>query len=110
MIDWDQVAELREAVGADEFDDLIEVFLDEVETVLNEITASPDDAQLESRLHFVKGSALNLGFTQFAALCQTGESTARAGTPGDVDLAQIMDAYAAEKDELMREMGVKFAA
>jgi HPt (histidine-containing phosphotransfer) domain-containing protein len=51
---------------------------------------------LESLLHFLKGSALNLGFSDLALLCQTGE---RLAAQGDIstDLNQIRAVYAASK-------------
>jgi HPt (histidine-containing phosphotransfer) domain-containing protein len=42
---------------------------------LTTAAATPDD------YHFLKGAALNLGLTDFAALCQQGEHDARQLAP-----------------------------
>ena len=58
---------------------------------------APGDARsLESLLHFLKGSALNLGFSDLALLCQTGERLAAQGEIS-TDLNQIRAVYAASK-------------
>ena len=58
MIDWDRLKELRDEVGAEDFDEVVELFLDEVEGVMDRLRDSPDVDTLEEDLHFLKGSAL----------------------------------------------------
>ena len=48
-------------------------------------------ARPESRAAFRR--ILNLGFTEFAARCQAGESLAASGAAQQVDLAAICTAY-----------------
>lgn len=79
MINWSRVSELREEIGAEDFDDVVDLFLDEVETEIEVLRVGCDPSTLESRLHFLKGSALNLGFHDFSALCQKGETDAAQG-------------------------------
>jgi len=93
MILWSRVTELRDEVGADDFQEVIDLFLDEVEEVIDRLRADADRSQLEQDLHFLKGSALNLGFATFSDLCQDGERLAAGGKAGDVDLAAIVDGY-----------------
>lgn len=96
MIDWDRVAELRSEVGAENFSEVVALFLDEADEATQRQLA-PDDAKaLESLLHFLKGAALNLGFADLALLCQTGERLAAQGDTS-TDLNQIRAAYAASK-------------
>ncbi|MDD9743131.1 MULTISPECIES: Hpt domain-containing protein [Marinovum] len=97
MIDWSRVSELREEVGEEDFAEVVELFLDEVDGVIG--TLAPETADLEAQLHFLKGSALNLGFAAFAALCQAGETAANAGQGERVDVAAIRDAYARARSE-----------
>ncbi|MDO5658477.1 MAG: Hpt domain-containing protein [Paracoccus sp. (in: a-proteobacteria)] len=71
MIDWARVADLREDLGDDEFAPVLELFLDEVETTLMRLDPA-DGARLADDLHAMKGAAANLGFADFAALCDAG--------------------------------------
>ena len=93
MILWSRVNELRDEVGAEDFKEVVELFLDEVEEVIDRLRAGGPRDQLEQDLHFLKGSALNLGFSTFSDLCQDGERLAAQGKPDDVDLAAIIDGY-----------------
>ena len=68
MIDWERVADLRSEVGEDDFFEVVDMFLEEVEEVIDRLTSSPEPARFEDDLHFLKGSALNLGFRHFSAL------------------------------------------
>ena len=93
MIDWDRVESLRQEVGADAFDDIADLFLEEVEPVIERLERAPDPARFEQDLHFLKGSAVNLGFASFGALCQQGERLAATGQAGRIDIAAVIDLY-----------------
>jgi hypothetical protein len=41
----------------------------------------------------LKGSALNIGFREFANLCQAGEAAAVAGLGEDVEISAIVQSY-----------------
>jgi len=99
MIDWERVAELRSEIGPDGFAEVVELFLDEVEDVVMALGRKP--GKLEDEMHFLKGSALNLGFRDFGAQCQKGEKLAASGHAGDVNLGEILDCYGASKDQFM---------
>ncbi|RPE64701.1 Hpt domain-containing protein [Pacificibacter maritimus] len=93
MIDWDRVIELRNEVGSDDFDEVVDLFLNEVDEVIERLRAGSDRSQLESDLHFLKGSCLNLGFATFSTLCQRGESMAASGMASDVNVEDMLDVY-----------------
>ena len=97
MIDWSRVNELRLDIGAGDFDDVVELFLDEVETEIATLHAISERQALAEKLHFLKGSAINLGFAAFSQLCQRGELSAAGGSPDSVDLAGIIDSYHVSK-------------
>jgi HPt (histidine-containing phosphotransfer) domain-containing protein len=101
MIDWKRIAELRDEIGAEDFSEVVALFLEEVDGEIALLRDSCADDALESRLHFLKGSALNLGFREFAALCQAGESAAAAGRPQSVDLPAILASYEASKADFI---------
>ncbi len=97
MIDWQRVRELREEIGEDDFAEVVSLFLEEADEVAAKIMALKTPDQIESALHFLKGSALNLGFKEFAVLCQAGEKAASLGKTESVDLASVVAIYEASK-------------
>ncbi len=97
MIHWPRVRQLRDEVGADEFDEVVEIFLDEVQEVIARLHADTARQDLEQNLHFLKGSALSLGFEVFSKLCQDGERLAASGEAAKVDISEILAAFDASK-------------
>lgn len=110
MIDWERVEELREEVGEDEFEEVVQLFLEEVEDVVQRLRTTPDPASFEEDLHFLKGSALNLGFADFGRLCQEGESRAASGQAKSVDLAPVIDCFARSREAFLSELSARGAA
>lgn len=108
MIDWTRVTELCDEVGAEDLDEVVELFFEEVEEITNRLRAATDLTTLEADLHFLKGSALSLGFRDFAELCQTGETASARGDAIQVDVPAILKSYDASKavflDDLPRRM------
>jgi len=107
MIDWTKVNELVEDVGPDGFEEVLGLFLQEVETALLTIALAED---LEAALHFVKGCALNLGFADFARLCAEGEALAARGKPDQVDLEALHQTYRQSRDLFLAEVRDRIAA
>nr|WP_309502724.1 Hpt domain-containing protein [uncultured Roseovarius sp.] len=95
MIDWSRVAELRSEIGAEDFDEVVELFLEEVEAEISVLRAGCPPEEWEDKLHFLKGSALNLGFRQFSGLCQAGESAASEGQFDHIDMHAILGSFGA---------------
>jgi histidine phosphotransfer protein HptB len=96
LIDKDRVKELMAEIGPDDFAEVAELFLEEADEAIGRLTAGASAKALESDLHFLKGSALNLGFADLAALCQDGERRAAAGDTA-LDLAAVHRCYADSK-------------
>ncbi|MCV2867398.1 Hpt domain-containing protein [Defluviimonas sp. WL0002] len=94
MIDWSRVNSLRMEIGDDSFDEVVEIFLEEVESVVSRLRSDPNPAKFEEDLHFLKGSAWNLGFLDFGALCQEGERLAAHGNAAKVNMGAVIDCYA----------------
>lgn len=107
QINWNKVNELRSEVGAEDFDEVVELFLEEVEETISELL-NPGRS-VEHDLHFLKGSALNLGFSEFSELCRIGEAAAAAGNPESVDLQEIVDSFSASKTTFLSELEMKLA-
>ncbi|SOB95146.1 Hpt domain-containing protein [Rhodobacter maris] len=99
MIDWERVAELRSEIGAEGFAEVLELFLDEVEAVVMNLGRKP--GKLGDELHFLKGSAWNLGFRTFGAMCQDGERRCSAGKSETVDIPAVLECYGASKQQFM---------
>ncbi|MFN3937592.1 MAG: Hpt domain-containing protein [Gemmobacter sp.] len=95
MIDWDRVRALREEIGQDGFEEVVEMFLDEVDAAVARLEAVGSSAALEEDLHFLKGCALNLGFEQLALLCQQAERS--AGAAAAVDVGAVIGSYRAAR-------------
>lgn len=109
MIDWGRVKELRAEIGAESLGEVVELFLEEADEVVDRVTADNGAKALESDLHFLKGSALNLGFADLAALCQEGERSAAAGNTR-VDLDRVRSVYAASKQMFALGLATSSAA
>lgn len=93
MIDWARVKTLRDDVGVEDFDDVVEIFIEEVSEMVERLRDAPQIETLGDDLHALKGSALNLGFTEFSALCQIGETLAAQGRADDIDLPPLLECY-----------------
>ncbi|MEP2642619.1 Hpt domain-containing protein [Roseobacter sp.] len=109
MIDWSRVATLREEIGAEDFDDVVELFLEEVDAAVDELAAQQHDNDLESKLHFLKGSALSLGFQSFSELCQAGEKTAAMNQDTIIDLQEILHCYTQSRTVFVNDLPDKMA-
>ncbi|MEP2919628.1 Hpt domain-containing protein [Sulfitobacter sp.] len=101
MINWKMVWQLREDVGKDDFSEVVEIFIEEVSATIHRLRHTPDIKTLGADLHALKGSALNLGFTEFSDLCQAGETLAAQGKADQIVLLPILDSYDVSKDALI---------
>ncbi len=93
MIDWARVSELRDEVGAEDFDEVVELFLEAVDEAIAALRDLTDLCKTCTAMPFLKRSALNIGFREFANLCQAGEAAAVAGLGEDVEIAAIVRSY-----------------
>ena len=93
-IDWARVRDLRDEVGAEDFEEVIDLFMSEVQECLGSVDQNAAASKMEEDMHFLKGSALNLGFASFADYCQVGEKAAAAGSPQEVDVTMVRALFA----------------
>lgn len=110
MIDWSRVEELRDEIGSDDFAEVVEIFLEEVEEIITVISDEVPQDKVEGHLHFLKGSALNLGFDDFSTLCQAGETAAAKGAFDTIDLPQVVTCYETSKVEFLSALSDRYAA
>ena len=109
MIDWDRVKELREEIGAEDFDEVVGLFLEEADECLARLAPDMSAKALSAELHFLKGAALNLGFAALSGLCQDGERRANAGDTR-MDIEAVRSTYLGCRAEFERQSGAAFAA
>ena len=110
MIDWVRVAELREEIGVEDFEEVTELFLLEVEDTLRKLRRTFGDvSHTKELLHFLKGSALNLGFSELSELCSKGEVDVDGGCLS-VDHEQIKAVYVQSRAFFQTEYARRFAA
>lgn len=110
MIDWEKVRELRDEIGAEDFSEVVDLFLEEVDEAMSKLRSGIPDEKLECCLHFLKGSALNLGFRAFSDLCARGETAASSGQYGQIELGEIIASYDASKELFVSELDARMAA
>jgi HPt (histidine-containing phosphotransfer) domain-containing protein len=99
MIDWVRIENLLSEVGPEDFREVVALFLEEVEEAIARLSTAPDPARLEQELHFLKGCALNLGFSGLGELCSRGESAAAAGRMGEIDLPAIFECFETSRSD-----------
>lgn len=101
MIDWTRVRDLKDEIGEEDFADVAQMFIAEVEEVIERLKKSPNPQTFEHDFHFLKSSALNLGFSDFAAMCQGAEQQSAAGSAEFVDLASLFSTYERSKSAFL---------
>ena len=99
MVNWDRISELRDEVGEDDLAEVLELFCEEVEEVLTELSDA-DQSSLKGHLHFLKGSAANIGLDAVSALCRAAEDSLHANPDATVQVGTIRDTYHAARAEL----------
>ena len=97
MVDWNRIRELREEIGEDDYAEVIELFFLEVEAAIERLVLPGTAAEREADLHFLKGSAVNLGFTTFGGLCAKGELHAVERALDDADIREVIESYRASR-------------
>lgn len=100
MIDWDRIAELQAEVGESGIAEIVSIFLEEVEEGVDQLAAMTDGNQISEKLHFLKGSAQNIGLSEFSALCLEGEMAVRTDPTLRPDIPAIRSALTRAQAEL----------
>ena len=100
VIDWDRIGELRAEIGDDDFAEVLDLFFEDVDDAVAKLRSATGQGPLADALHFLKGSAQNLGLSEVSALCAQAETR-----PGDVgksgpDIETIIAALATAREEL----------
>ena len=72
MIDWARVEELRNDMGEEGFDEVVELFLEEMDDRISAMKSGSEASRAED-LHFLKGCSANVGFSSLRDLCTNAE-------------------------------------
>lgn len=105
MVNWKRLNELRAEIGDDDFQEVVQLFLEEVEVGISGLCPTAPITVLKQQAHFLKGSALNLGFNNLAMLCNEIETANPRHVFDGRALRQIAAAYHEEKSELLSSAG-----
>ena len=100
MINADRIRELRDEVGPDDLDEVVDLFCEEMEEVLETLDQSTAP-EFPDKLHFLKGSAMNLGFDRLSDLCQKEEHRLKSDPDTRPDIHAIRTTYAKSRQLLM---------
>ena len=79
MIDWERIEDLRREVGHKDFADVVALFFEEIDSSLPGSLDLTEPDEIRDLLHFIRGSALNLGFFELARLCEPDFFTMETG-------------------------------
>ncbi|MEO9574330.1 MAG: Hpt domain-containing protein [Tateyamaria sp.] len=101
MIDWTRVASLKAEIGDDDFEEVVPLFIEEVSEITERLRENLDLGKLEEDLHCLKGSAMNLGFSEFSDLCNIGESMSAKGEAAAVDVSEILASFERSKQAFL---------
>ena len=95
MIDWTRIDELKEELGEEDFAEVFDIFLDEVQESVDSLEGVAQGAPLAAILHSVKGNAVTVGFVELAKLAGEGEQ--RAERNETVDTRPISTMHVSSK-------------
>jgi HPt (histidine-containing phosphotransfer) domain-containing protein len=106
MINWQQIKQLEEDVGPEDLAEVVTLFLSEVDDAvsdLNKVAASTPE-EIVAALHFLKGSAYNLGFQTFGEYCSEGEIKAKNGDLTEISFEKVEGLYEDSRAEFLAHL------
>jgi HPt (histidine-containing phosphotransfer) domain-containing protein len=95
MLNWQRVQDLKDDLGQEDFDEIVDLFLEEVEEKLEVLQNGRTDG-VSAELHFLKGSAANLGFESFRVSCEQMERA-----PEQFEVDELLSVYKSSKAAFM---------
>jgi len=100
MISIERVEELKAEIGAEDFAEIVALFVSESDLIVGRLEAVHEPSEAEELLHALNGSALNLGFETLAGLCAEGQGSAAGSTDWLDRFRHLHDVYLASKSRL----------
>ncbi|WFE76073.1 Hpt domain-containing protein [Roseinatronobacter sp. S2] len=93
MIDWDRVRELHNEIGEEAFEEVLTLFVEEVDDALARLRMADAADVRMAEFHFLKGAALNLGLREMADVCGRAEELAGEDTKTDEIRAGVLSDF-----------------
>ena len=97
MVDWDRIRELRDEIGEEDYAEVVDLFFAEIDEAMRRLDRPATLREREAELHFVKGSALNIGFRALGELCRSAEDSAAKGTLDEAQVRAVAESYSASR-------------
>lgn len=97
MVSWKRIDELRAEIGDEDFEEILTMFLSEVEESLGRMGNPIGIELLQEELHALRGAALNVGMQKVAMLCGDAEDAIKHGRQTAPDLAPVTEAFQASR-------------
>lgn len=104
MIDHARLRELQNEVGEHDLAEVIALFCEEVEETLERLRLGSAPA-LADDLHFLKGSALNIGMSEVGDICKAAELALRSDPQARPDIDTISAAFQKARQALSSHIG-----
>ncbi len=76
MIDWNYVTRMRDEIGEESFAEIVALCVAEAGRSIERLQAGTTQGTIADELHNLRGSVLNAGFIELAALCKKYEDNA----------------------------------
>ena len=102
-VDWSRVKEMHDEIGAEDFDEIADMFLDEVAEAIDNLEAATERSNMEADLHFIKGSALNIGFASLATIAGEWEAKIRDQIATKAPIDEIRASHASCIEEFSNQ-------
>jgi HPt (histidine-containing phosphotransfer) domain-containing protein len=109
MINWTRMNELRKELGEEDFQEVLDLFLEEVQIVIDRLRVTETLTELQDDMHFLKGSALNIGLSHLAMVTRVAEEKANASTLERCDLDKVISTFDETKEAFQTD-GIKTTA
>ncbi len=104
MIEWSRVNQLKEEVGIADFEEIVAIFIEEVDQVVERLRSAPEPARLAADMHFLRGSALNMGFKALGAECSLRECQVLTNGSAEIDLGPVIRIYEESRAVFLRTL------
>lgn len=104
MIDMGQITELRSDLGEETFNEVVGMFLLEVQSGIEKLDPARDLAELSAEFHMLKGSSLSLGLTELAKICGEAEAKSGSGDPNCFDKQAFQMCFDQSKAALLEQV------
>ncbi len=93
MICWERVRQLRNDVGEECFREIVDAFLDEMDATTGKLAETTDAIRQRAQFHFLKGNALNLGFSELAGQCASCENATLCAAVSAGEIEEVVASY-----------------